>query len=219
MDVVRALNAEVKVILASSSKPRAKLMEQVGIEFEAISSGFPENIDSTTLRPAEYAINTANHKAEAVLSYLASMVRELTLIIACDTIIVNDGLTIIEKAIDVNHAKRIILSLSGKTHAVITGVALILYDNVVCVRERFFDRTEVTFEDLSTQEVAEYLDSEEWIDRAGAYAIQGRGSLFVRNINGDYNNVIGLPLRRIVTAIRGMLDRYHDSVGDQIFVA
>ena len=219
MDIVRKLNTKLKVILASNSKPRAKLLQQMGLEFEAVPSRFPENLESTTLSPAEYAIATANRKAEAVLSYLTSLTQNLTIIIACDTIIVNDSLDIIEKALDENHAERILLSLSGKTHEVVTGVSLILYDNDTCIREQFSDRTEVTFGDLSAQEVKEYLDSKEWIEKAGAYAIQSRGSLFVQTINGDYNNVIGLPLRRVLTAIRVMLDRYHDSVGDQIFVA
>ena len=101
-------------------------------------------------------------------------------------------------------AHRMLRELSGKTHAVLSGAAVCLRKGEVCTEEVFSVRTEVSFYPLSESEILRYLQTGEPFDKAGSYGIQGKGGLFVREISGDYNNVVGLPAAALAHALVGM---------------
>ena len=117
--------------------------------------------------------------------------------IGADTIVVI-GDEILGKPKDSEDARRMLRLLSGKTHKVITGVALVNQE----VHETFYEVTDVTFCELSDQEIDDYIKSREHYDKAGSYAIQGKGMMFVKRIEGDYANVVGLPMCHLVHELK-----------------
>ena len=119
-------------------------------------------------------------------------------VVGCDTVVALEN-EVLGKPENRADAKRMLDALSGKTHAVYTGVC-VLYGEKQLV---FAERTDVTFFALSEEEIESYLDTEEPYDKAGAYGIQGRAALFVERITGDYNNVVGLPAARLARTLCG----------------
>lgn len=179
------MNSIKKIILASQSPRRAKLLEEAGIGFEVIAP----HINETPLpneSPKDYVCRVSQEKAE-------SIVVDNKVIIAADTAVVNEN-KILGKPANENDAKEMLLSLSDKTHVVITGVC-IRYPNKT---ENFFVETKVTFRKISKEEIDSYVATKEPMDKAGAYAIQGGAAKMVRKINGSYSNVVGLPLCEVV---------------------
>lgn len=177
----------MRVILASASPRRVELFKQFHIAFDAI----PSDIDEVT-RPEETALqNVMGLALEKALKLSCN--HSDALIIACDTI-VYDG-RILGKPNNRDDAFSMLSSLSGKTHDVYTGIALVHIEtnrkivDYVC--------TKVTFNDLSERDILAYLDTGEAYDKAGAYGIQGFGSLLVDRIDGDFFNVMGLPLSKL----------------------
>ncbi len=177
----------MRVILASASPRRVELFKQFHIAFEAI----PSDIEEMT-RPDESAVQNVMGLALEKALKLANSHSD-ALIIACDTI-VYDG-RILGKPSSREEAYSMLLSLSGKTHEVFTGIALVHIDS----DKKFVDYvcTKVTFNHLSEREINAYLDTGEPFDKAGAYGIQGYGSLLVDKIDGDFFNVMGLPLSKL----------------------
>lgn len=179
------MKTNLKLILASGSPRRAKLLQQAGLSFDVI---VPE-IDESPLPnepPADFVLRTAREKAESIPAGDA-------VVLAADTAVV-DGRKILGKPIDSADAAAMLRSLSGRTHLVMTGVCLYTTEKVHC----FHVETEVTFRKLSEEEILDYVASGEPMDKAGAYAIQGGAAKMARRVNGSYSNVVGLPLCEVI---------------------
>jgi len=174
------------LILASASPRRKELLEQVGIKFSVI----PSNVDESKLvlegEPYEKAEVSALIKARDVAGKLKE-----GLVLGADTIVVLDG-KIYGKPVDAQHSYEMLKSLSGKCHQVITGVALV--DAATGFYLTGHEKTDVYFSCIQDDEIRQYIDSGEYMGKAGSYAIQGKGALFVEKINGCYSNVVGLPI-------------------------
>lgn len=176
----------MRVILASSSPRRLQLLQQIGIEAEVCPAAFDEL--STGKMADEVVLTNAVGKCQAVCAASGDKVP----VIAADTVVVLDN-QILGKPKDAADAVRMLTELSGRTHKVLTGVAVSFQGRQlaeVC-------ETEVIFRTLTAAEIADYVATGEPLDKAGAYGIQGRGAVFVEKINGCYNNVVGLPLTRL----------------------
>lgn len=174
----------MKVILASASPRRQALLQQIGITPLVCPADFAED-SGTASQAKEVALHNAAGKCAAVA---AKMGDELP-VIAADTIVVIDNV-ILGKPQDAAAAKAMLQRLSGRTHQVMTGVAVCYKGqkmSEVCV-------TDVSFRQLTAEEIDAYIATGEPMDKAGAYGIQGRGAVLVEKINGCYNNVVGLPL-------------------------
>jgi septum formation protein len=174
-----------KIVLASTSPRRADLLKQIGVEFE-LASGNVQERPHPDEAPADYITRLARAKVIAV-----ARERGAGLIIGADTVVVLDG-QLLGKPQDEAEAERMLRSLSGRWHAVMTGVAL--FDVATGQEVADFDKTLVRFARLSNQEIEWYVKTGEPMDKAGAYGIQGLGGLFVDEIAGNYYNVVGLPL-------------------------
>lgn len=185
-----------RIILASGSPRRKMLLEWAEVNFEIIVSHTDESF-STTLSPPEIAISIAQKKAQAVLKALGQDNPE-AIIIAADTIVVLDN-EIIGKPSDRGNAIEIIQKLSGKSHQVITGVNI--RDNEKDIH--FHDTTEVVFHELTNEQIVHYVDQYKPYDKAGAYAIQEWiGVIGIRSINGDFYNVMGLPVNKVMKVLK-----------------
>ncbi|MPM63572.1 Septum formation protein Maf [bioreactor metagenome] len=175
------------IILASASPRRRELLAQIGCDFEVVTSDVIED-NAQDIAPEQLALVHAKAKAEAV----AMLVNHDDIVIGADTIVVLDG-RVYGKPENVEDAKEILSSLSGREHQVITGIAVecrgvILTDYAV---------TTVKMAILNADDIERYVASGEPMDKAGAYAIQGKGAVFIEGIAGCYSNVVGLPLRKL----------------------
>lgn len=180
-------------ILASASPRRKQLLEWAEIDFEIIVHATDESFPQH-LSPAEAAVYIAAQKAEAV----KAVSQTAKTIIAADTIVVLDG-NIIGKPKDREDALDILNRLSGKTHTVITGVVVKGGKEQIS----FFDETWVAFHTLSRAQIEFYVDKYKPYDKAGAYAIQEWiGVIGIKEIKGDFYNVMGLPVSRVVQALQ-----------------
>ncbi len=183
-----------RLILASASPRRLDLLAQVGIVPDAVH---PADIDETPQKsevPRNLASRLAAEKARAVASGFAE-----DFVLGADTVVAC-GRRSLPKPADAAEARDCLKMLSGRRHRVIGGVALVCPGGRVVVKSAV---TAVKFKRLSRDEVDAYLVSEEWRDKAGGYAIQGRAALFVTEIHGDYNNVVGLPLALTAALLTG----------------
>ena len=179
------------LILASASPRRRELLTQAGIEFVVEAA----DIDETPLpgeAAAAYVQRLAIEKAQAVAALHASDA-ERPVVLAADTCVVIDDLLLGKPATGAE-AIRMLTLLAGRTHAVMTGVAAVSGVRTVADVEI----TQVTFDLLTETEIAEYVDGGEPLDKAGAYAIQGYAARWIPRIEGDYGNVVGLPIARVV---------------------
>ena len=175
-----------RVILASQSPRRKELLKRVFDEFDVIPSGADETVDAEC--SADYVCTLACRKARDV----ASRVESDALVIGADTIVVCDG-RILEKPKDEEDAFAMLTKLSGRAHQVYTGVAL-CKDGQVSVD---YEMTDVWIRPLTPEEISRYIETGEPMDKAGAYGIQDKGALLVSRIEGDYFNVVGLPLCKL----------------------
>lgn len=190
----------MKIILASGSPRRREILSALGMEFEISVPDVDESSD--VKHPAELVKQLSLRKAQAVRDMLISRGEDTsdTLIIASDTVVwCRDE--ILGKPCDRADAARMIKMLSGREHSVFSGVALCL-GNRSCAD---FERTKVHFADVDESSIERYLDSCKYLDKAGAYAIQEAAALFIRGIEGDYLNVVGLPVRRLYELMRDEL--------------
>lgn len=184
----------MKLILASASPRRAEILRDADIEFAVLSSA----VDETPL-PGEAANDLVRRLAAAKAELVAARAVGPAIVLAADTVVVLDG-QILGKPRNTEHARAMLQRLSGRTHEVLTGVALIRLPDME--RREFTESTLVEFRAMEEAELAEYLDTEEPYDKAGAYAIQGRAGRFIPRIEGCYFNVVGLPLARVVAAMK-----------------
>ncbi len=174
----------MKVILASASPRRQALLQQIGIE-PVVQPAFFDEVGGRAELAHEVALANAKGKCDAVYAEAGD---ELP-VVAADTIVVIDNV-ILGKPQDEAEAQAMLTRLSGRTHQVMTGVAVRYKGQQlakVCT-------TDVSFRELTAAEIAAYIATKEPLDKAGAYGIQGRGAVLVEKINGCYNNVVGLPL-------------------------
>lgn len=184
-----------KIILASQSPRRKQLLEWAEIPFGILVKETPETFPAG-LTPVEAAIYIARQKATAILNHE----NRHRIILAADTIVVLRD-RIIGKPADRDDAIEILTALSGQTHEVITGVVILKEDKEIS----FADRTEVRFHPLTKAQVEFYIDKYKPYDKAGAYAIQEWiGVVGIASIHGDFYNVMGLPVSRVVKALEEM---------------
>ena len=177
-----------KIILASGSPRRREIFRKLGINFQYITSEIEEKFDEN-LSVYEQVVKLAAMKA-----YKVANIYDEAFIVGADTVVYLEN-KIIGKPVDKVDAKNILKFLSGKMHEVITGVAIVNKREKII--ERFYEKTEVYFKELKDEFIDWYIETEEPMDKAGAYGIQGIGSLLVEKIYGDYDNVVGLPAGRI----------------------
>jgi septum formation protein len=182
-----------KIVLASASPRRKEILQITGLKFSVCVSEYQENL-GLALPPRRLACFLSFKKAETVaLNYQKS------LIIAADTFIVlNDK--ILGKPRNANDAEKMLKMLSGKAHSVITGFSIIDTDNSKKLSRSV--ETKVYFNKLEMNEIRAYVQSKEPLDKAGAYAIQGLGGVFIKKIEGDYFNVVGLPLSSLAVCLK-----------------
>jgi septum formation protein len=180
----------MKVVLASASPRRRQILETAGFEVEVRVSDADETLPDGIM-PDKAVEHLASVKAAAVERAADELV------IAADTVVVLDG-AILGKPQTEKQARQMLLSLSGRTHLVYTGVCIEKGER----REIFHDRTVVEFYPLTENEIDEYIKTGEPMDKAGAYGIQGRGCVFVKGIEGDFFNVMGLPVAQIIQKMK-----------------
>lgn len=185
-----------RIILASQSPRRRELLTQIGLKFEVIPSTVEEVI--TSINPVEVVQELAQQKARDVANVAAKETpKESLLVIGADTIVVYEG-KILGKPGDKEDAVRMLTMLQGKEHSVYTGVALLSGEQEIV----FAEETRVQMCPMTPEEIAWYVNTGEPMDKAGAYGIQGLCARFVRQIQGDYNNVVGLPVGRIYQELK-----------------
>ncbi|XP_065174720.1 dTTP/UTP pyrophosphatase-like [Sycon ciliatum] len=194
--LLQKLNA-TRVCLASGSPRRRELLNVLGMKFEVIPSEFDERSLQKPLfpHPSKFVEESSRCKANEVLERAGS---NLDVIIAADTVLSFQG-DILEKPIDSDDAVRMLTRLSGQSHYVYTGVTIIslLESRAEPKIVTFHECTQVFFADLPQAVIAAYVDTKEPLDKAGSYGIQGRGGALVKRIEGDYFNVVGLPIHKV----------------------
>jgi septum formation protein len=189
--------ASPEIILASASPRRAALLAQVGLPFQVVPSGLEENGAAPSGRMADHE-RLARTLAQAKAEEVAARVRR-GLVIGADTIVVCEGVAY-GKPRDAPEAETFLLRLAGRTHHVITAVAVV--DAASGRSEGAAVVTAVHMRQIDGREAAAYVATGEPLDKAGAYGIQGRGALLVEGIEGDYSAVVGLPLPTLAAILR-----------------
>lgn len=180
-----------EIILASASPRRKELLSTAGIEFTVKVADVEEKIDDG-LTPAEVVRSLALQKAQAVADKNPEAI-----VIGADTIVVLDDV-ILGKPQSEENAVEMLTALSGRSHTVYTGVALIKGDKV----RNFCEATQVEFYDLTEEDIDAYVATKDCMDKAGAYGIQTNGCVLIRKIDGDYFNVVGLPVSKVYRELR-----------------
>lgn len=176
------------VVLASTSPRRKELLQQIGVRFNQIKVDINEDVLGNE-DPQAYVLRLAKEKAVTGFEQLTEFQQSQSVVLAADTTVVCDG-CILSKPTSLSHSQIILRKLSGRTHQVMTGIALHskdrIYESVVI--------TNVTFRNLTEKEIEAYWQTGEPQDKAGSYGIQGLAAIFIENIQGSYSNVVGLPL-------------------------
>ncbi|MDO5403760.1 MAG: Maf family protein [Eubacteriales bacterium] len=189
----------MKLILASGSPRRKELLEQIGLEFEVITSNADENTESAS--PDEIVCDLSRLKAMGVFNQLNKKkdAQEYA-VIGADTIVYFNG-KVYGKPVGEQMAYDMINSLSGNVHQVYTGVTVVCSNGKV---KSFAEKTDVEVCAMSEKEILDYIKTKEPFDKAGGYGIQGAFAAFVKGIKGDYNNVVGLPVSRLYQELKNM---------------
>jgi len=186
-------NNQFKLILASQSPRRRELLGWTFIPFTIVPSTIEEIVSSSN--PLDVVTMLAKQKASDIFSSYPN-----DMILGADTIVVSEG-EILGKPKNVDDARKMLLRLSGKTHEVYTGVCLLFQNE----EKTFFAKTQVTFREIASDLLEFYLKTEESLDKAGAYGIQGASLGFIEKINGSYSNVVGLPVDLVLEKIEEIL--------------
>lgn len=211
----------INVILASKSPRRRQLLEEAGVHFAVCTpqTEVDESLDPDLLADPDEAVKKlAERKAGAVVQeLLAQNPVGLGFVIGADTMVVLDG-EMLGKPYSADHAREMLRKLSGRTHQVITGVSVWMMllneteenggnGNVSIGFRTFTETSQVTFKELTDEDINAYVATGETIDKAGAYGIQGRGAALVENYEGDYNNIVGLPVDKLIENFPDLLRR------------
>ena len=189
MDASIKLPAQTEIVLASGSPRRKELLQQIGLPFCVVVSGADETVDEG-LSPDFLVQSLSLLKAADVAKTQA----KTALVIGADTVVALDG-EILTKPENEEDAKAMLRRLSGKSHSVFTGVTVFRVRDGKSVSVT--EETKVYFKPLTEKEIEAYVRTKEPLDKAGAYGVQGLGGLFVEKIEGDYYNVVGLPISRL----------------------
>ncbi|HEV3420311.1 MAG TPA: Maf family protein [Candidatus Acidoferrum sp.] len=184
----------MKLILASSSPRRAEILANAGVPFSVLSSAVDES-PYPDEAPAALVQRLANAKADLVTARAVGP----AIVLAADTVVVLDD-KILGKPRSIEDARHMLQQLSGRTHSVLTGVAMIRLPDGE--RRQFIESTLVHFRPITDEELSSYLATQEPYDKAGAYAIQGLAGRYIPRIEGCYFNVVGLPLSRVLTELQ-----------------
>lgn len=205
-----------QIILASASPRRKELLEQVGVEFEVCPAKGEEIITKT--QPKDVVMELARQKAKevaAMISTYGELHPDTTtpqdlLVIGADTVVSYQE-HILGKPKDEEDAKQMLTMLSGQTHEVYTGVALLFVEpSGRAGVHTFYEKTEVTMYPMSEKEIQRYIATGDPMDKAGSYGIQGACAIHIKEIHGDYNNVVGLPVARLYQELQNLgFDWYH----------
>lgn len=185
----------MRVILASGSPRRTELLSQIGMKHEVVISRIEEKVTSKV--PQEVVKELSRQKAEDVFGRIDGDV----LVIGADTVVSADG-RILGKPADEEEAFGMLRHIAGRVHSVFTGVTLCIRTDGREEVRTFAEETKVFVAHMTDQEIRNYIQSGESMDKAGAYGIQGKFAAFVNGIEGDYNNVVGLPVGRICRELR-----------------
>jgi septum formation protein len=189
-----AVAQPIALVLASRSPQRRAILERLGVPFEVRPTDVPELEQG---EPGALAVENALRKARA-----ARLPGRAEAVIGCDTIVVLDG-TVYGKPADEAQARATLSALSGATHEVLSGLALLLPGE----ERTALERTAVTFRALEPRELDRYVAAGEWRERSGGYAIQGGGAMLVESVEGDVDNVVGLPLASLLGIYPELLRR------------
>jgi len=191
------INSSTQIYLASKSPRRRKLLRQLNLKFKSFSVEMDEII-----HPNEKPSHSVSRLSKEKLN-LAKLKVKKGIVITADTIVVLNK-TVLGKPVDKKDAFRTLKLLSGNTHFVYTGYSIFNFMNNKTISE--YEKTEVTFRDLSDEEIREYISGGSPMDKAGAYGIQDDfGAVFIKRINGCYYNVVGLPLAKFYHALLRIL--------------
>lgn len=182
-----------RLILVSSSPRRRDILKQLVTSFEIISSNVDESVDKN-LPPEEIVMNLAKRKASSVANN-----QQDAFIIGADTIVVFKN-QILGKPADYDEAKQMLTTLSGNTHSVYTGTCIINGND----KRVFYEKADVTFWELTEEEIDRYIRTGEPLDKAGSYGIQGYGATLVKSIHGDFYAVVGLPIAKLYHTLKEM---------------
>lgn len=183
------------IILASGSPRRKELLSQIGLEFKVITSNVSE--DTSLTSPEDMVKELAYNKGMAVYQTLPDEEKQDSIVISADTIVYHNGKVLL-KPVDERDAFNILKSLSGEKHDVFTGVFIKSRD----FSSSFCEKTSVELFNISDEEIRYYIASGEPFDKAGAYGIQGLFARYIKGIEGDYNNVVGLPVGRLYQELK-----------------
>lgn len=189
----------IKIVLASSSPRRHQLLTQIGLEFEVIEPEIDET-NGMNLEASELVKFLAYEKAHFVANKIQKDLQknERCLVIGADTVVIKEK--ILGKPQDSQEATEMLKYIQGSWHKVMTGITVIDASNMKGLSD--FEITDVKIKELSDSTIKAYVDSKEPLDKAGAYGIQGLGSILVERINGCYFNVVGLPLAKLYTLLK-----------------
>ncbi|MEW6201844.1 MAG: Maf family protein [bacterium] len=187
------------ILLASSSPRRVELLQHAGLRFEPLPINFPEDIETNSLDAFSSAGELAESNARKKLMYALSKISAYGIVLCADTVVAVEG-EILGKPVNGDDAARMLGLLSGREHIVCTGVALT--DTTSADVVSFHETTRVMFRELSPVEIRRYIATSEPFDKAGAYGIQEKASVFVESISGCYSNVVGLPVARLIEVLR-----------------
>ena len=201
-----------KIILASASPRRRELLAQIGLDFEVVVSETEEKITST--EPARVVEELSAQKAAAVWEKLASGAHDTarecrestmadTIVLGADTVVACDG-KILGKPVDIENAVGMLTMLQGRAHEVYTGVTILYGENGEKKALTFHEKTAVHFCPMTEEQIREYVATGDPMDKAGSYGIQGICARYIRGIEGDYNNVVGLPAGRVYQEMHGL---------------
>jgi len=186
------------LILASQSPRRAQLLRHIGFEVDVIPANIDETADSSAF-PEKLAVDLARQKAQAVADQIKN-----GFVVGADTLVVLSR-EILGKPRDATEAREMLHFLSGNTHEVFTGFAIISRPENLSVTG--WERTAVTFRELEDWEINRYIEIDHPFDKAGAYGIQDTSALFVESIHGCYYNVVGFPLTKFYVSLKSLLIR------------
>ncbi len=184
----------MKIILASNSPRRKELIKLLDMDYE-VKSAQIEEINDLSLSHEELVMDLAFQKAAAIFKD-----HKEDLVLGFDTLVIIDDL-ILGKPKDEEEAKHFLQVLSGKTHKVLTGCAIIKKG----FSKSFYTKSLVTFWDITDEEIGDYIKTKEPMDKAGAYGIQDHGARFVRSISGDYFTIVGFPISRVYQELKKIL--------------
>jgi len=183
-----------KIILASASPRRKELLESIGLKFEVMVSDVDENIDGK-----DFSVELIENLALEKASDVADKINFPAIIIGSDTVVVINN-HVLGKPKDKEDAFTMLKMLSGKTHEVISGIAIIDTETNKILKDSVI--SEVNFKELSDEEINNYIATGEPSDKAGAYAIQGFAGMFVKSINGCYSNIVGISVFKTAELLR-----------------